>query len=127
MIRVRLSIGILVVLLAGCLCAVWSVRHHTNDLLGNLTAIETALAEPEPDYTAAADAAQVLCDGWDDAMPVLRILIPQEPLRDISATLARLSPMLDAQDDGVGAELAALRCLIADLYDAELPYPNRVL
>ena len=67
-----------------------------------------------------------LNQAWSHATPRLNMLVSSDKLTQIGGALSRLIPLIDTENDELGAEIATSRTLLEQLYYGEIPVLNRL-
>ena len=122
--RIRLSGCILIAIVSLCIFSAVYVRRSCLGLLDTLSRVEVHAGKEE--YAAAAKAAAELNDDGSRLMPRLNMLVSSDKLTQIGGELSRLTPLIDTENDELGAELAESRTLLEQLYYGEIPLLSRL-
>lgn len=122
--RIRLSGCILAAIVSICIFSAVYVRRSCLEMLDILARVQ--VHTEQADYAAATQAAVELNQAWSHATPRLNMLVSSDKLTQIGGALSRLIPLIDTENDELGAEIATSRTLLEQLYYGEIPVLNRL-
>ena len=117
--RVRLGAAILLALLVLSIGTAWYVRSETNRLLSELDHLELLTQTGTSEQTQAA--FQSFQMQWERSEKILNLMVWRDKVLQIDIAVSHLTPMLLADCDELGSELAETRMWIERLERSELP------
>lgn len=119
MTRVKISIFIMVVLIAASITSgVW-VNSRCEKLLNTLDNIRYSFENGSTDK--AADIAEELSLQWDKFRKTANVIVKSDKLSEIDRISARIAPLLESGSDEINAELDELEKMLTALQKGEMP------
>ena len=124
MMRVKLSAGILLVLVAAGVFSELYTARGCRRIERDISAVETSLTGGGD----AADSARQLGHDWDGFLRVSVMLLRSDRLMEIDRTVARIVRQSENGDTGeLPAELSELRSMVELVRESELPHITSIL
>ena len=124
MTRVRISAGILVLLIGiSVFSGIW-VNRRCDDMLGEIDKIYEL--EEKGDIIRAADMSKELDANWESFREKASVLLKYDKLVEIDRLCSRIEHLTENEEDEMAAELSELRHMLEMLKSGETPLWNSV-
>ena len=125
MTRVRISAGILVLLIGiSVFSGIW-VNRRCDDMLGEIDKIYEL--EEKGDIIGAADMSKELDANWESFRETASVMLRYDKLVEIDRLCSRIEHLTENEEDEMAAELAELRDMLEMLKSGETPRLSSVL
>lgn len=123
--RVIISFCLISVIALYSLSAILILRTERTELIGIIDDI--TMYDENGDSEKATAAAANLSKKWVDYERIMSVLVHENKLNSIGASVAKIQPFLDTDSDELEAELQSVRLQLVILYRSELPLWYNVL
>ena len=124
MTRVRISAGILVLLIGiSVFSGIW-VNRRCDDMLGEIDKIYEL--EEKGDIIGAADMSKELDANWESFRETASVMLRYDKLVEIDRLCSRIEHLTENEEDEMAAELSELRHMLEMLKSGETPLWNSV-
>lgn len=117
--RCKVSLGILIAIIALCITGLFIVSWQCRSFGEQITAISDAVHTG--DTQKALEEFDALQAQWKQFHNITGIFIDGSDLDTIKETLSGVRPMLETEHPEAPAELERLRSLVEGLYEEEFP------
>lgn len=124
MTRVRISAGILVLLIGISVCSGIWVNRRCDDMLGEIDKIYEL--EEKGDIIGAADMSKELDANWESFRETASVMLRYDKLVEIDRLCSRIVHLAAEEGAEMEAELAELRDMLEMLKSGETPLWNSV-
>lgn len=118
--RLRISIALMIVILAFCIFSVCKVNKYGKELIEIIDSITYSLENNETEKALAE--AKDMNVYWDKLRNKSSMLVQNEKLLSIESSLTRIVPYIENDSDELTAELEMVRKNIIWLCSSEIPY-----
>lgn len=117
--RIKLSLLIVITIISVSIWNLFTIQTRYHELLS--LAEQTGVLIKEGDKDAAIDMAHQTENYWEDLQDISSLLIHNEKIVNIHASVARIAPLIEEDSDEAYAELQVLKEQINRLCDTEMP------
>ena len=119
MTRVKVSLWILAVILAVCICSVIFVNRKTECLNQKLDMVLECVDSEKPEE--AMVLAAELEDYCFSYCKTISMLVNSDKTTTIRGAVKRIKPLIEMESDEISAEIESIKGLLEQLYRSELP------
>lgn len=123
--RVILAVCLMLAIMSYSAAAAFIIGHENRELISLIDEI-TAYSE-KGDSEKAVAAAEALNLKWYDFERKMSVLVRDDKLNTISASVARVKPYIEEANDELEAELQNISRQLTIIYRAELPLWYNIL
>ena len=124
--RVWVALGLVALILAGGLLALWHLEKITGEMEDTLGQLAQAVERQEDGRILAL--SQAFREQWERAEPGIRRYVHHDELDAITGGCARLAALARYRDYGeLAAETDRMRLLVAHMLEAERPTLGNIL
>ena len=124
MTRVRISAGILLLLLGVSVFAGIWVERRCSSLMSRIDTVGELYASGDI-AGASAEAGEMESD-WEDFRQKAKVILKNSKLTDIDRICSRIVHLTECGSEEVPAELSELRHMLRELKSSEVPHINNI-
>lgn len=122
--RVKLCCIILGIVLFFSLGSLWVLDYECGKLLNQISVIEELQTQEKT--AQALEETDELCRMWQHSYKILSVMVRSDKLSEVNAILARLRPLMEKDNDELGAELRSAIYQLGLLCETEYPYLHNI-
>lgn len=124
MTRVRISAGILLLLLGLSIFSGWWVDRRCSELLRRTDTVEQLYSSG--DLAGAVSEAEKMQSEWESFRQKAKVVLKNNKLTEIDRLCSRIVHLTNCGSDEVPAEIEEFRHLLRDLKSSETPRFNNI-
>ncbi len=125
MIRIKISFGIIVMIIILGISGFFVLKYKTNDVIDIID--ETLELAKEEDSKDALKSVEKLMDKWEDFHTYASVFINNDKISTAQNSISRLKSLIESKSDEIEAELESAKSALKWIIESEVPRLTNIL